>query len=453
MISNKCIAVFFTLSLFAIPVCCHAEVEPLTAERPRDEAFRTGLKKETSTLNIPIEATADDLARLMNQTVRKELYKGSTRTKGLTADVVRNGPIAVSAADNFLYFTVPVAMTLSYGMFETKAIPLKLKFKATASITPDWRFHTEVTYLGLSDLLADTTSIGPLSISPRTIVEGVTQPVQKVLSDLVTQKINEQIPLKIQVAKVWNMAQKPVLLDKNYSAWLKLTPREVVMYPLYAQNNRVRLSIGISTFAELVVGPEPAVQPALPLPGLKLVSAFDKTFRIALNADLFYKDLRAILSTLLLNRQFDSDGKSIVIKELDLYGNGEKLVVKLQTQGSLDGTFYLTARPAFNPETRVFSVEDVDFDMQTQSLLLKSADWFLHGTIRGMIQDKLNMNLTEQMERSRQMAGKALERVPLVEHVFLKGDIKNLKFNEMIVQKDKISIQVYTEGESAVLFQ
>jgi len=442
-----------TLSLFALPLASAAGAEPFTAERPRDEAFRTALKKETSTLNIPIEASAEDLARVMNQTVRKELYKGSTKTRGLTADVVRNGPIAVSAADNFLYITLPVGMTLSYGMFETKSIPLKLKFKARATITPDWRFQTEVNYVGLSDQLAENIGIGPLSINPRSIVEGITQPVQKVLSDMVTQKINEQLPLKTQVAKVWDTARKPVLLDKGYNAWLKLTPREVLLYPLYAQNNRVRLSIGISTFAELVVGPEPAAQPATPLPNLKLVTTFDKTFRIALNADLFYKDLRTILSTLLLNKQFDSDGKSIVIRELDLYGNGDKLVVKLQTEGSLDGVFYLTARPAFNPETRTFSVEDVDFDMQTQSLLLKSADWFLHGTIRGMIQEKLNMNLGEQLERSRQMAGKALERVQLVEHVFLKGDIKNLKFNEMIVQKDRISIQVYTEGESAVVFQ
>lgn len=441
------------LSMFTIPLCSYGGVEPLTAERPRDEAFRTVLKREASTLNIPIETSADDLARVMNQTVRKELYKGSTTTKGLSADVVRNGPIAVSAADNSLYITLPVGMTLSYGMFETHVIPLKLKFKARATITPDWRFHTEVNYLGLSDLLAENIGIGPVSIRPRSIVEGITQPLQKVLSDLVTQKINEQVPLKSQVARIWNRAQKPVLLDRSYNAWLKLTPREVMLYPLYAQNNRVKLSVGISTFAELVVGPEPVSPLPLPLPDLKLVATFDKTFRIALNADLFYKDLRAILSNLLLNKPIDSDGKSIVIKELDLYGNGDKLVVKLQAEGSLEGVFYLTAKPAFNPETKVFSVEDVDFDMQTQSLLLKSADWFLHGTIRGMIQDKLNMNLTGQLERSRQMAGKALERVSLVEHVFLKGDIKNLKFNEMVVQKDRISVQVYTEGESAVLFQ
>jgi len=453
MLSRKRIVASGSLLLLAIFLSSCAGVAPLTAARPRDEAFRTALKRETSTLNVPIEAATDDLARVLNQTVRKDLYKGSTGTRGVTATVLRNGPIVVGAADDYLYVTLPVAMSLSYGMFETNAISFKLKFRARAGITTDWRLHADISYLGLSDLLAEEVGLGPLSFKPRSIVEGITQPVQKMLSDLVAQKINDLFPLKAQVAKVWNMAQKPVLLDKNYSAWLKLTPGEVVLYPLYARNNRVRVSVGISTYAELVVGPEPASPPPLPLPPLKLATAFDKTFRIALNADLFYKDLRAAAAPLLLGKKFDSDGKSIVIKDFDLYGNGDKIVIKLQTTGTLEGVFYLTARPAFDPHTNVFSVEDVDFDMQTQDLLLQSADWFLHGSIRGMIQEKLNMNLTRQLEQSRQMAGKALARVQLMEHVILKGEIKNLKFSDMIVQKDKISVQVYTEGEAGVLFQ
>lgn len=453
MISRKKLLSLAVLSISALTLCSCAGVKPLTAERPAEEAFRTALKRETSTLNIPVEASTSELARVLNQTIRKNLYKGSTKTMGLAADVTRNGLIVVSAADNYLYVTLPIAMTLSNSMFETQAIPLKLKFKVKAGITPDWRLHTEIYYLGLSDLLAEEVGIGPLSIKPRSIVEGIIQPVERLLSGLIVQKVNDMFPLKTQVAKVWNTAQKPVLLDKNYNAWLKLTPREVMMYPLYAQNDRVRFSVGISTFAELVVGPEPASPPPLPLPNLKLVNTFDKTFRIALNADLYYKDLLAIASPLLLNKKFDSDGKSIVIKGLDLYGNGDRLVVKLETQGSLDGVFYLNAKPVFDPQTNIFSVEDVDFDMQTKSLLLQSADWFLHGTIRGIIRDKLNMNLTQQLEQTRQMADKALARVPLVEHVFLKGNIKGLKFNDVIVQKDKISIQVYTEGESAILFQ
>jgi hypothetical protein len=343
-------------------------------------------------------------------------------------------------------------MSLSYGMFETPAIPLKLKFKATAAVTPDWRLQTEVHYQGLSDLLAEDIGIGPLSLKPRSIVDGIAQPLQRMLSDLATQKVNALVPLKSQIAKAWNMAQKPILLDKNYGAWLKLTPREVMMFPLTAQNNRVRLSVGISTYAELVLGPEPAARPLIPLPNLKLVKSFDKTFRIALNADVFYRDLRAAAAPLLLDKQFDSDGKSITIKDFDLYGNGDKLVVKLETRGTLDGIFYLTAKPVFDPKSGLFSLEDVDFDMKTKDFLLNTADWFLHGTISNMIRDKLNLNLSRQLDHSRQMAGKALAHVKLMENMYLKCDIKELKLCDVLVEKDKISIQVYTEGESLTVF-
>lgn len=439
--------------LLSIPAALYAGETLLTAEKPAVEAFRTALNKEVSTLNVPVEMSTDELAKILNQTIRKELYKGSTTTKGLSTDLLRNGPILVSAADNFLYITLPIVMSLSTGMFETKPIPLKLKFRATASVTPDWRLHTDVFYLGISDLLAEEIGIGPLSFKPRSIVDGVTRPVQKILSDMVSKKINDQLQLKTQVAKVWNSAQAPVLLDRTRKTWLTLTPREVMLSPLYAGNNRIKLSIGISTYAEVVVGPDPVAPPLRPLPNLKLVNTFDKSFRIALNADVFYKDLSAIAAPLLLGRQFDADGKSVTIKDFELSGNGDKLVVKLATQGSLDGVVYLTAKPVFNPQTRVFSFEDVDFDMQTESLLLKSADWFLHGAIRSIVQEKLNMNLTGQLEQSRLIAAKALARMQLMDHVFLKSEIKELKFKDALVQQDKISILVYSEGESAIFYQ
>jgi hypothetical protein len=450
---KKTLTLLVLASLAVTLPACSGVKPSLTAERPKDEAFRTALKQEMSSISVSIEASTDDLGKALNQTIRKELYKGSTRTRGLTADILRNGPIAVSAADNYLYITLPITMSLSYGMFETPAISLKLKFKATARITPDWRLNTEISYLGLSDLLAEDIGIGPVSIKPRSIVEGITQPVQKVLSDLITTKVNEMFPLKAEIAKVWYAAQKPVLLDRNFNAWLKLTPREVILSPLSAQNNRVKVSVGINSFAEMVVGPEPATRPPVPLPNLKLANSIDKNFRIALNADLFYRDILTVASPLLLNKEFASDGKTVVIKNLDLYGNGDRFVVKVETKGSLEGVFYLTGKPRFDPRTNVFSVEDVDFDMQTQSLLLQSADWFLHSTIKDRIQEKLNMDLTQRLEQSREMARKAIAQVQLADHVLLKGNIKTLQFNDALVQKDKISIQVYTEGESAIFFQ
>jgi Domain of unknown function (DUF4403) len=432
---------------------CSGVTQSLTAERPRGEMSRTSLKQELSCLNVPIEATTNDFGKVLNQSIRQKLYKGSTGTRGMTADIVRNGLIAVSAADNHLYITLPISMTLGYGMFETPAMCFTLRFKATARLTPDWKLQTDIQYLGLSDLMAEETNIGPISLRPRSIVEGITQPVQQQLSDLISTRVNEMFPLKARIAEVWNAAQKSVLLDRNYNAWLQLTPREVMISPLFAQANRVWVIVGINAFAELVVGPEPAARPPVPLPALKPAATFDKHFRLALNADLFYRDLIAATSSMLLDKKFDSDGKSITIKAFDIYGNGDRLVVEVETKGSLDGVIYLTCKPGFDPRTNTFFVDDLDFDLRTESLLAQSADWLLHGAFRSMIREKLNMDLTQRLEKFRELARKAIAQVQLADHILLKGDIKTLKFNDVLVQKDRISIQVYTEGESAIYFQ
>lgn len=240
--------------------------QSLTAERPTDETFRTALKKEISTFNVPIEVTSGEVGRVLNQVIGKELYKGSTKTRGVTADILRNGPIVVSAADNYIYFTLPVTMSLSYGMFETAAIPMNLKFRANPKVSPDWKLNAEVCYVGLSDLLAEETGVGTISIRPRSIVEEVTRPLQQVLSNLINRKINEKFPLRSQVARAWNAAQKPVSVDRSRNAWLKLTPRDVMLSTIQTRGNKIRLRVGINSFAELSVGQEPPARPPFPSP-------------------------------------------------------------------------------------------------------------------------------------------------------------------------------------------
>ena len=441
------------VAALALLLCSCAGVKPLTAVPPPDAAFRTELKREISTLNVAVETTADDIARTLNKVIDKELYQGTTGTGGVSARVTRNGQIAVSAADNYLFLSVPVNLTLSYGMFSTPTISTTLKFKLAARVTPDWKIDTDIYYTGLSDQLVENLRIGPFSVKPRSIVDGIAQPVQKQLSRLVSDKIAEKFPLKVEVAKAWQAVQKPILLNREYGAWLKITPQEVLLYPPTAQKNEVKFSVGIASYAELVVGPEPPAAPPIPLPKLKIVNSFDRKFRIALNTDIYFRDLLKAASPLLLGKDFGSDGKNIVLKGIDVYGNGDRLIIRIEAAGSVDGVFYLTCKPGFNPQTRVFSVEEVDFDLQTRDLLLQSADWFLHGTIRDGIQEKINMDLSQRLEQSRDQARQAMARVKLADHLFLKGTISDLKFSDAVVRKDRISIQVYTEGETSVVLQ
>jgi len=423
----------FILMLASLFLCACAGGSMQAAARPAEGNYRTALRNELSVLNVPLEATSEQFANVLGRLLPKELYKGPVANKisGLTVRLLRNGVPSASGTDNYLHIVVPISMSFSFGMFTTQEIPLKLKFKLNATVAPDWKIITDVHYTGISELLAEEIGIGVLSVKPRNTVDGLVRPLQKLLSDAVSRSINEKINLKAVMESTWREIQQPILLDQTYHAWLKITPREVALQPFYARNNLFRISSGITASAELVVGARPAVGVPAALPPLKVLARPDRNFRIALNMDLPYRDIQRIATPLLLGKDFGTDGKSTIITSFDLYGSGDRIIIRIETRGSLEGTFYLNGKPHFDQESGIFSVSDVDFDMSTRDLLARTADWFLHGAIRSVIQSKLDVSMAQQLKDVREMLQKSVTRVQLHDHLILKGAVTTLKIRSL----------------------
>ncbi|HTP06440.1 MAG TPA: DUF4403 family protein, partial [Nitrospirota bacterium] len=333
-----------------------------------------------SSINLSVETTAADLAAIINRSLPKELYKGEGGL-GTSVTVLRTGPMAVTAADNFIYLTLPVQLTFSNFAYESYPLRAGLRFKAKVDVTPDWRLKTELYYTGLSDNLADTFKLGPLSLKPKSMVENIAQPVQRLLAPIVDAKVNDSVQLRAKVAPLWQNAFSPKLVSKEFSAWLRLNPEKIVMSPLITANNRILLSIGVITGAEITVGPKPAAAPVRPLPPVQHLPAFDKSFHIRLAADIFFADLVAALNPVLLDKTFGSDRK-ITIKSFNLKGEEGRLVVVLTATGDFDGELTVLARPLYNPGGNTLTFEDVDFDTRNAGWLTTAGSWLFSSTIR-----------------------------------------------------------------------
>ncbi|ACH38215.1 protein of unknown function DUF4403 [Citrifermentans bemidjiense Bem] len=401
-----------------------------------------------SSINLTVETTAADLATIINQSLPKELYKGQGGL-GTSVSVVRTGPMVVNAADNYLYLTLPVQLTFKYVMYESYPLKAGLKFKVKVNVTPDWRLKTEFYYMGLSDNLADDFKVGPLSLKPKSMVDNISQPVQKLLAPVIDAKVNDAVQLKPKVARLWQNAFSPTLVSKEFSAWLKLAPERIVMSPLSAANNQVRLSIGIVTGAEIVVGPKPTPAPVKALPQVQQLQAFDKAFRIQLGTDIFYADLVEALKPVLLEKTFGED-KKITVKGFNLKGEDGRLIVILNATGDFNGELTLLAKPVYNPQNNSLTFEDVDFDTKGAGVLIGAGSWLFSSTIKKTIKTKLDGSVSEQLEKARGKASSALASVQIAEHVRLTGAVKSLGLGEPAVLSDRLSLQVVALGESSV---
>jgi hypothetical protein len=401
-----------------------------------------------SSINLSVETTAADLAAMINRSLPNELFKGEGGL-GTSVTVLRTGPIAVTAADNFVYLTLPVQLTFSYALYVSYPLRAGLRFKAKVDVTPDWRLKTELYYTGLSDNLADTFELGPLSLKPKSMVENIAQPVLRLLAPIIDAKVNDSVRLRAKVAPLWQNAFSPTLVSKEFSAWLKLAPEKIVMSPLITANNRILLSIGVITAAEVTVGPKPAAAPVKPLPPVQHLSAFDKSFHVLLAADIFFADLVTALNPVLLDKTFGKDRK-ITIKSFNLKGEEGRLVIFLTATGDFDGELTLLAKPVYNPGNNTLTFEDVDFDTRNAGWLTTTGSWLFSSTIRRSIKEKLNAAVVEQLEKARLKASSALSSVQLGEHARLAGTVASLSLGEASVLNDRLSVNVIAQGETSV---
>lgn len=406
---------------------------------------------QPSSINLSVETSATDLAAIMNQSLPTELYKGQGGL-GTSVTALRTGPVLVTASDNFIHVTLPVQLTFRYGFYESYPLRAGLRFKTRVHVTPDWRLKTELYYTGLSENMADTIKLGPLSLNPKVLMEGITQPVQRLLTPIIDSKVNDAVQLRSKVTPLWQNAFTPTLINKEFNTWLKLTPERIVMSPLLAANNQIRLAIGVITVAEITVGPKPAAVPARPLPPVQHLTTFDKNFHIQLGADIFFNDMVTALTPVLLDKTFGED-KKITVKKFNLQGNGGRLVVNLITTGDFDGELTVLAKPVYNRQNNTLTFEEVDFDTKNTGWLLSAGSWLFSSAIRSTIKEKLDSSVAEQLEKARVKASSALSSLQLAERVRLTGAVTSLSLGEATVKKDRLSVHVVAQGEAGVILK
>lgn len=401
-----------------------------------------------SSINLSVEAASSDLAAMINKALPKELYKGQGGL-GITVSVLRTGPVTVAATDNFVYFALPIQLTFSNAFYESYPLRAGLRFRARVNVLPDWRLKTELYYTGLTDSLVDTFKLGPISLKPKSLVENISQPVQQLLAPIIDAKVNESVQLRAKIAPLWQNAFEPKLVSKEFSAWLKLTPQKIVMSPLLAANNRLLLSLGVISGAEITVGPKPVAAPVRPLPPVQQISTLDNNFHLQLGADIFFADLTAALKPVLLDKSFGDD-KKITIKGFSLQGNDGRLVVVLTSTGDFDGELTLFAKPVYNPQQNSLTFENIDFDTKNAGWLISTGSWLFSSKIRETLKTKLDAAVVEQLDKARNKASTALSGVQLAEHVKLTGAVKALTLGEATVLADRLALQIIVRGESSI---
>ncbi len=310
----------------------------------------------------------------------------------LQMGVNRTGPAIVTTDGGCLNFSVPLG--INNGRIDAQvhvliANPRKVvtfggavnvKTRACVAVDHDW--HVESTVVPAFEWTTDpflsvSLPIGNITIGIRDRVTSKLQEKLPMIQDLLQRKL-AAIDVTPAMAKAWEGLQRPLQLSTNPDVTASVDVMAVGLGPMTSSG--VNLVIRPSIVAKLSahIGTPAVAVPARPLPPNSGQAAADG-FALALRVDATYDEMNRALAARVANHEFPvADGKHVTLTDVHLSNLGDKLLIKAGFKAKLgslpfenvEGWLYLTGRPNYDDAARVLSVQGLDFDLDTNKVLL-----------------------------------------------------------------------------------
>ena len=266
-----------------------------------------------------------------------------------------------------------------------------LDYSTSIKVGSDYTFNTS-TSLKKFQLLDPCQ----MTIANIDVTSDVEKEIKKQLVGLQSEidKQFKAIDIKSSAKEAWNLLQEPNLVP-GYG-YLNLNPSSLALGDIKLVDKKATLGLSIDISPSFTT--EKPVVNKLSLPVLRS-STKSSGLNFGLDVVLSYDSLTSFVRQSLVGQIFEVKRKKIKVDDIQVSGSKDnRIVLKTTISGSKKGTIYLLAQPVLNDSLKRMELRNVDFDVETKSLLMKSAKWFFNSKIIDLIEKNGNFDYSSMVE-------------------------------------------------------
>ncbi|WP_229236002.1 DUF4403 family protein [Dyadobacter tibetensis] len=421
-------------------------------------------EKHLSYVNLPVEIPVQEIENQLNAQLKGLIYEDNSyeddQQDNLKAKIWKLSPIRMVAIDSSFLFEVPLKIWASAGYkfsplgitvsgYRDTEFSIRMRFISRLSVGSSWDVRSSTVLEGYDWITEPNVQIAGFKVPIKSMISRILNKNADKICENIDRQVGEGIELKKYARQAWDMAQKPVLVSKDYHTWLSILPSSVLMTPLMADNGILRSTIGFKGFTQTVTSQEaPQSLPAKQLPPLEVVSKVPEQFKVALISRITYEEAGRLASEQFVGQTFSFLGGQykVTVNGLTLYGQDNKMVIKATLKGGINGNVFLKGIPHFDPKMRQLSFRDLDYDLQTRNSLVKTADWLLKGQFAKMIEKKMIFSVGDQIYETQKSMQKALDEIQVVDGVRISGKIEEINPDRVYLTPEHICAVVFANG-------
>lgn len=268
-------------------------------------------------------------------------------------------------------------------------------------------------------------------------------------------QMNAQLNFRNYALMAWNLFAQPFQVSEEYDTWLKVTPAKVNMAPLTFYRNAIDALIGIDVYSETFVGQQPAVSRTLTnVPDFSNVADLSDSFLLQTTANISYEEATEMAGKMFMGKEFNFNGgkSKIKVSDIKVYGKDGKVVIEIETEGTVKGTSYISGTPVYDASKREIVLRETHFRLRTSNVMQKTASLLFRGKITGMIEKEYGIPTAELEDYSKKSTEEAFNK-EYYKGLKMSGKVQKMKPGKVLVGKQGLTVVIDTKAQLRLLIQ
>jgi hypothetical protein len=461
---SRIICALLLLSGFVLFQSCSSS-SSLPTEKPAETYIPFSYVPVPSTISLPVEMKVSALEALLNRQLNGLIYADTSLDDNGGDNIMvkawKKENIKIGFENGQFRYRVPLKLWIKAGWkiqqfgislsdYRELNAEIALKFRSTVIVNKDWSVTTITTSDGYDWLSKPTLRIGPVDLPITFIADMIIKYNTKTINSAIDAGLEKSLDLKSTARDAWIEMQKPMLLSEEYGLWLRISPKSVSAMPITGGNGIIKHTSSIQGIAECFTGKKPPSMINRVLPDLTTATDLNDEFLANVVTYIGYDYLDSITRLMLINTSYTYEKKKITITSVSVYGNENKMIIATDVTGSINGKLYFSGLPMYRASDSSIILKDLQFSVQTESLLVKSAAWVAKSGIEKIISKNMSYPIGAEIRETYDMMVESLNKYEIGEGFIMTGMLSGMEVQQPALVPAGIIAPVSIKGKLAI---
>ncbi len=450
------------LSVFLTGAFSCKKVKPLP---PEESTIDTLLQPDVSVFYVPVQYRVSGFQDLINAKIQGKFISKwiNINDKGdsLHLEVIKTRDIKISRKERTLFIIVPLKIS---GLVRAKVAGIKMKTQSPVEAEVNIHLSTTLHFDNQWNLISDSKidkidwvkepklKMAFVKINLKGTIENILEKKESQITDKADDAVKQLLNTHKVVADIWRDIQKPIRINKKgVQVWLKFHGVDLNGRMEETEPDLISLLFELKAYTRIYFEGDSIPVSNIIVPTFSRIEKTDDSLLVNVHSLISFKMVNEFLNRELVDKPIEAKGYSTKIKKVRVYGTKTGIAVELAVKGDISGTIYVTGTPAIDSATNTLSLRDFNFDINSESSLLGSADWLLHSTVLEMLSDKLKVDLNPLANKLPEIIFGAIEKGKTGQKIDLNVDTLAIYPKLILPTKSNLQLLVVARGKASVV--